>query len=281
MHFEIGLMTGTFYNRNISYALDLAKKMKINNIEILVSKSHFDVRDGEQCDRVYDHVVELGLKVSAIHAPHTPYWEFMDISLIDEAKRKAAVGIVKKCIDFISQFYWEEKKRVVVHPGGERNARESLQRRAFYRSMNEILDYASKRGVHIALENMLPHLFAGRDEEFLEICTPFKREEKFGICFDTSHANLNGELYKFLTEILKEFEILEFHISDNHGHEDEHLLPFRGTIDWQHFFKILKRHNGKRNFMLEINAPKCGGNIREEINETLQNLHSVISNIAH
>lgn len=277
MNVEIGLMSGTFYNISIFDALRRAKEYKINNVEILVSKGHFDIGDERTADDLYDFIVELQLKISSVHSPHTPYWQDMDISSSDESNRRESVKIVKECIDFMSRFYWEKIRRVVVHPGGEMSTDISRRKRSFYESMNEIIEYSTAHNVNIALENMLPHLFGGDTDEFLEIIAPYREEKNFGICFDTSHANLTGRLYDFLEELLNNYRVLEFHVSDNNGSRDDHLLPFMGEIDWFRFLNILKRHPGGNNFMLEINSPAYTGDFVQKLYATIEKLNSSIN----
>lgn len=51
------------------------------------------------------------------------------------------------------------------------------------------------------------------------------------ICYDTGHAHMRS--HDLRDDILSMKGLLvATHIADNHGRQDEHLLPFYGTIDW-------------------------------------------------
>ena len=58
-----------------------------------------------------------------------------------------------------------------------------------------------------------------------------------GICFDSGHYHLhfNDELYfaKFKDRIFA------VHLHDNDKSDDQHLIPFEGTIDWNNIIKEL------------------------------------------
>jgi len=50
------------------------------------------------------------------------------------------------------------------------------------------------------------------------------------VCYDTGHAHMCGHVLG--RDILRlGNRLVATHIADNHGREDEHLLPFYGTID--------------------------------------------------
>lgn len=99
------------------------------------------------------------------------------------------------------------------------------------------------------LENMLPHLFAGRMENLLWILDALK-DRHIGICVDTGHAYLGCNLSK-IVEISHPYLRL-VHASDNHGHWDDHLPPGDGKIDWLAFLSQLLDARYEGTFILEI-----------------------------
>jgi sugar phosphate isomerase/epimerase len=64
-------------------------------------------------------------------------------------------------------------------------------------------------------------------------------EENTGLTLDTGHANINGQLNSFLTEIPD--KIVHIHAHDNLGKTDEHLGVGYGSIDWKNVATLLKR----------------------------------------
>jgi sugar phosphate isomerase/epimerase len=51
-----------------------------------------------------------------------------------------------------------------------------------------------------------------------------------GVCLDYGHAHLMGDVGEAV-EILSG-HVWTTHVHDNGGKRDDHLLPYRGTIDW-------------------------------------------------
>ena len=112
-------------------------------------------------------------------------------------------------------------------------------------SRQENLDYygqhaelARSLGIGIALENDFEYLsdpkqriYCANVYELIDLCDAFNDPEHIGICYDFGHANLTGGFNRQnLNAIGKRLKAI--HVQDNHGKEDEHLLPFFGSIDW-------------------------------------------------
>jgi sugar phosphate isomerase/epimerase len=62
-------------------------------------------------------------------------------------------------------------------------------------------------------------------EEELELDPP-----GVGICLDTGHAFLMGDLVDAIEVVSG--ELMTTHVHDNRGKSDDHLVPFDGNIDW-------------------------------------------------
>ena len=95
--------------------------------------------------------------------------------------------------------------------------------------LKEIVDYASDLGVKVAFENTK---VKGYQEYVVQ------NIDEAGICFDSGHyhAHFNDELDFSLFNN----KVFAVHLHDNHGSEDEHLIPFDGTLDWEYIIKELK-----------------------------------------
>jgi sugar phosphate isomerase/epimerase len=65
-------------------------------------------------------------------------------------------------------------------------------------------------------------------------------KDVFGFCVDTGHLNLlNKSQSQFIGGMGKRVACL--HIHDNNGHDDEHLCPYTGNIDWDDFIVGLRQ----------------------------------------
>ena len=72
-------------------------------------------------------------------------------------------------------------------------------------------------------------------------------------CLDTGHAHWCREDLPAAVRHCGR-RLVHVHVSDNHGHagQDEHLLPYEGTIDWAGFYQALKSIHYDGVLMYEI-----------------------------
>ncbi|MBO4823687.1 MAG: sugar phosphate isomerase/epimerase [Clostridia bacterium] len=97
-----------------------------------------------------------------------------------------------------------------------------------------IVDYAEKLGIKVAFENT--KIFGYLEYVFDQI-----KNDNAGICYDAGHCHCHfGD--KFNWNKFKN-KIFAIHLHDNDGGDDQHLLPFEGTIDWQKLVHNLKVAN--------------------------------------
>ncbi len=106
----------------------------------------------------------------------------------------------------------------------------------------KIVDYADSLNIKIAFEN-------SKIPGYLEYMFDRIKNKNIGICFDSGHCHchFNDEFNwkKFKNKIFC------VHLHDNDASEDQHLLPFDGTIDWNDLFKKLETANYKGPVTLE------------------------------
>mgnify|MGYP002512621582 CR=1 FL=1 len=76
--------------------------------------------------------------------------------------------------------------------------------------------------------------------------------DRFGICLDTGHLNLNDkDQAGFIRKAGKRLRAL--HIADNEGERDQHMMPFgRGTVDFEKVVAALREIDYHGLFNLEI-----------------------------
>ena len=122
----------------------------------------------------------------------------------------------------------------------------------------EIIDDAKAYGVGICIENVWPVCkmyghYNWNTDTLLELVDSF-HDDIVGVCWDTGHGNLtfNGHNYKVeahtellpygdqyanITRIGKRLRAL--HIDDNCGMDDDHIMPYIGTINWDDVIRAL------------------------------------------
>ena len=130
---------------------------------------------------------------------------------------------------------------VIMHLTGGFNA--PMYNEKGLRRIKDICDYAKSLNMKVAFENT-------KIKGYLDYVMDNIDNDNVGVCFDSGHchAHFNDELdfEKFKNRIFA------VHLHDNDGLDDLHLLPFDGTIDWEHTIKRLKESNYEGSITLEI-----------------------------
>jgi sugar phosphate isomerase/epimerase len=84
-----------------------------------------------------------------------------------------------------------------------------------------------------------------------------------GIVLDVGHANIEGTLDSFLDKCPE--RLVELHLSDNMGEQDQHLGVGNGKIDWKNLTTKLRNINFNGIVMIEavFNVPESITKIKE------------------
>lgn len=102
-----------------------------------------------------------------------------------------------------------------------------------------LVEYALKKGVGIAFENMNRGRFS-QAEELVAYIDSY-RDDRVGACWDTGHANMyykGGDQWDPLHVVGHRLHAT--HIHDNRAKDDLHLMPYDGTIDWPRVVAALR-----------------------------------------
>ena len=82
-----------------------------------------------------------------------------------------------------------------------------------------------------------------------------------GICLDFGHAHLMGDVADAV-EIAAE-HVIATHVHDNRGREDDHLVPFLGTINWDMALMTMQKIGYEGTYLMELaNTGTAGGRPR-------------------
>ncbi|MCL2531446.1 MAG: sugar phosphate isomerase/epimerase [Oscillospiraceae bacterium] len=90
----------------------------------------------------------------------------------------------------------------------------------------QLIARAEELGVNIAVENMR----FGLALDYVELLLETFDSPRFGYCFDSGHYHARRRDVDWLIRWPE--RLMALHLHDNHGVDDEHLLPGEGTIDW-------------------------------------------------
>lgn len=243
----VGLSTGCFWQTSIFDCLEKIRDSGFGRIEICSFPAHLDYHDVEQVKSAADLIDQLGLETYSFHAPFS---DRIDITSLDPHCRELALNELQKAADAAAIL---NVRYLVIHPGPEKATLPEYER--FWRLENAVcvLNRAFLRckelGIGLVLENMLPHLFAGQTRDLMWILGALDTCEA-GICLDTGHAYLGGDLSSVAHKLSGHLWMV--HASDNRGQHDDHLPPGDGKIDWAAFLLQLNDLHFNGTFILEI-----------------------------
>jgi sugar phosphate isomerase/epimerase len=248
---NIGLSTGCCWNASIFELLPDIRNSGFDCLEICSHPGHLDYHDIDLVRRAAEVLRSLQL---CVHSFHAPFKEFIDITSFDHDARALARNELVQALNAAAVL---GANFFVVHPGPERTAFPDHERFGRLSNAVSVLDEISRecleRGPRLVLENMLPHLFAGRTENLLWILETMKNKQDVGICIDTGHAFLGRELANVVRLFADRLWMV--HASDNNGHWDDHLPPGDGQIDWPRFVQELEHNQFSGALILEIAGP--------------------------
>jgi sugar phosphate isomerase/epimerase len=189
-----------------------------------------------------------GLKVKSLHASNgrnrilevsslkdaTPVMESRrDIGSPHEWQRQSGIELVQNRIDLAAALGSPD---IVLHIDITDETFRSAESEAaffdpFWTSLDALEPYCRSRGVKIAVENLMG---ASRESWLKLFSMLFDRyDDAFvGLCYDTGHWRVVAGAGD--QSLLERFghRLIATHVHDNHGTEDDHLLPFEGCIDW-------------------------------------------------
>ncbi|MEI6519569.1 MAG: sugar phosphate isomerase/epimerase family protein [bacterium] len=140
-----------------------------------------------------------------------------------ENTRQSGVTLMKNRLDMTAELGGDA---VIVHlpPGFFVEGKDKIIRESTYRSLDEIIPYAAKLNVRMALENM-----AKDYTDNIKLLLEKYGTDVLGICYDSGHGNISGDGLDRL-ENLKQ-HLIATHLHDNDGNTDQHRIPFTGTVD--------------------------------------------------
>jgi len=250
----IGLSTGCFYHTSILEVLAKIRNSGFDVIEVCSYPDHLDYHDRDTVERVADRIAELGLEPFSFHAP---FAEGIDITSPDSEVFDESVNEMMQALEAAAAL---RVRHFVIHPGPEREGKppreEHFQRlKTAARALKTVARRSREAGVSLILENMLPHLLFGQTSDILWILGAID-EVGVGVCLDTGHANLAGDLDTVMHKLSGHLKLV--HINDNSGKEDQHLPPGEGDIGWDRVLGSLEESGYAGSFILELSGSLAG-----------------------
>jgi len=199
----------------------------IHHVELWCNESpaHLDCGDQAQLAAARDALRHHDVRLHSAHIRHHPA-ERYGLALLDKTARGWAVDEATRQIEAMVYLGGEV---AVLHPGSFPRSDVKARIEACCDAMAKILARFDGAPVRFALENQNRGEFCHDPDELLALVSAIN-SPRVGVCLDTSHANLYGNVLDFVRKCGE--QIFAWHISDNDGRSDQHRVPFKGTIPW-------------------------------------------------
>ena len=128
---------------------------------------------------------------------------------------------------------------------------------------SKLIPTAKQYGVTICIENIYTE-YRGRIYhsccsnidtacDYVDTLNEIAGEKCFGFCLDTGHLLLLGVDVRIAMQKLGD-RIVAFHVHDNNGISDQHVLPYNGVQDWDRFIAGLKDIQFSKTLSFETTA---------------------------
>lgn len=250
-----GISTHLYHSRRLELShLEQVASHGFDELELFATRSHFDYHDPAMVAALGTWLDAAGLTLHAVHAPIVERLvdgEFqgpLSLASDDNHVRARAVRETLRALEIARQIPF---RHLVVHlgipdafaPPGHRNSA-----RAAARSLEELCAAALPLGVRVAAE-VIPNALSS-PEALVALLEGDGELPGAGICLDTGHASLMGDLVESI-EVVAEF-LSTVHLHDNLGHADEHLAPFEGTADWAAVLTALQKVGYEGPWLFEV-----------------------------
>ena len=252
---RFGISTHLFHDRTLDreHLVHIAAH-RFDAVEVFATRSHFDYHDDQAITRLSEWLGDTRLE---LHSMHAPIMEAMrngqwvgsySIASGDESRRRAAIAEIQAALSVASRIPY---RYLVVHigmPSTERVPPGDNQPSAATRSIEEIAEAASRVGVQVALE-VIPNPLS-TPAALVRLIEDELEALPIGICLDVGHANLLGDVGEAMETVAG--HLWTTHVHDNRGKRDEHLVPYAGSIDWDHAIMLSQKIGYDGALMFEV-----------------------------
>lgn len=244
------LSTFVYYRYTLIEALRRIKKFGYDGVEIWGGRPHAYYEDmtEDRIELVYNTLKELDLAVSNYIPAQFRYPT--NLSSTDEGIRSNSVKYILRNIDVAEKL---SSPYVSICPGFSTYGDKPLEAYgALCKSIDDILNYSNNKKLQIIIEPAHPMEtdIIVTVNHAIELINKFGKQN-LGLCVDTGHLFVNKESLSDVYDITKGL-IVHYHIDDNMGISDDHLIPGDGKINFTTFINNLKANDYKGFLAVEL-----------------------------
>jgi sugar phosphate isomerase/epimerase len=266
-----GLSTSLFAAERLNaHILDKILAVGLRHLEIMAARQHLDYHDVNQVRDVAQWFNDHAVTLHALHAPLFTDWNWgrsggllISVASLERRARTASMDEIKRAIEVAEHLPFQY---LVLHLGVPEEEYDLAKFDAAFTSLEHLNLFAKERGAQILLENLPSEL--STPERMINFLQYTRLDLK--VCFDTGHAHLTGGVQPAFRTLRE--RIAAVHLHDNHGEEDEHLLPFEGEIDWAQTIRDFRSADPPYPLIFEVNSERHDPGVLARLPEVMARL---------
>ena len=246
-------------------------------VELFATRSHFDYHDAAAIAQLAVWLEETELSLHSVHAPITDVFGAAGAVHYSNAagaqdRRQLALREAEAALEIARRIPFGI---MVVHLGtaAKDNAPDDNHRAHALRSLEQLCAAAAPLGVRVAAE-VIPNRLS--DATALAALLDSDLEVRnAGICLDFGHAHLMGDVADAIETAAE--HLIATHVHDNHGREDEHLVPYLGSIDWDRALVTMQKIGYEGTYLMELAGAGRPAGVLEEARRARQKFERALT----
>ncbi len=229
---KVGFSTLSLFMKPLDEMLEIAARDNFDSIELLSEAVY-----GPEHLLENKHLLEPFFSYDLDYYIHAPNID-INIASLNKGIRLESIRQIKSCLDLAEEI---GAKAITVHPGHIGRIDERVRNLALELSKESVRELMEYKGDFLSIENMpnKPKFLGTKTSELKDLVD----ETGCGITIDIGHANTCPGTSEFLDIP----NIRYFHLSDNDGIKDQHIILGDGVLD----LSLLSR---VENGILELNT---------------------------
>jgi len=276
---RFGISTHLYHDRRLDREhLAQIASYGFEAVELFATRTHFDYHESGAIDSLAQWLSGTGLRLNSIHAPivasmaNGEWGESYSNAASDSARRQAAVREAAAALQIVKRIPFDV---LVVHLGtptaksqpGDNN------RAAASKSAEEICSLAEPLGVRVALEVIPNDLSTAAS--LVNMIERDLESKTVGICMDFGHAHIMGDVADAVETAAE--HLIATHVHDNRRRDDEHLVPYAGTIDWDMALMTMQKIGYDGTYLMEVANTGSPASVLEDARRARQRFERTLA----
>jgi sugar phosphate isomerase/epimerase len=277
---QFGVSTHLYHEHRLdkSHLVEIATA-GFEAVEVFATRSHFDYHDEHAIRSLKDWLTDTRLELHSVHAPITDVFAHgrgrrtFSTAIRHSDERSATMREMEATVKIARVIPF---KYLVVHLGvplAHNPHPDDNDRDAALRSLEDIYRMAEAAGVRVALEVMGNTL--SMPSNLVDMLERSFEGSDLGICMDVGHAHMLGDTAEAI-ETTSEY-LITTHIHDNRRHNDDHLVPFQGNMNWAATMMAFEKIGYDGVLMYEVKAAESSGSVLERAVAARERLEALMS----